>query len=163
MPAGVGAALAARSGAGPETPLPYTEEISHPALAAPEIARGRFRRAPDGALIREQTAPREETSRIGAGYITVMRPGETGTELLPIPDEMAPMLDAMRALLAGAPEAAIARSSAELAAAPEGWRLALGFAGGGPGLTLYGCGDRLTGLEIAEPGGTRRRIRFGAP
>lgn len=163
MPETIAAALEARAAAPTGAPIPYSEEIHHPALAEPELAAGSFTQTPDGALIRNQTSPQIETAQIGSDFITVMRPGETGTELLPIPDEIAPLLAALRAILAGSDTAWLRAADARLDPAETGWQLTVSpksDAGPAPHLVLRGCGRRLEALEITEPNGARRLIRF---
>ncbi len=155
------AALAARSG-GAGQRVAYRERVTHPALAAPLEARGTLARLSDGTLLREQAAPEAETMRIGADFITILRPDSPGSELLPVPDDMAPLIETLLAILSGRLSDLSGRAAARLETGPEGWRLALRFEGGGriPALSLRGCGGRLTGIDIAEPGGATRAIRF---
>ncbi len=161
-PESVAEALAARSGGAEAREVAYREEIRHPALPEPVHARGILRRLSDGRLMRRQTVPEPETLMIGESVITRLRPGATGSEILPIPEDLAPMIAVLRSALAGDALALGRDTSATLEAGQEGWRLALRPDGGGASLTLLGCGTRLLGFETADPDGVWRRTVFEA-
>jgi len=139
----------------------WREEISHPALGAPEIATGIFRSTPGGRLIREQRTPREETASIGERFIS----RDTGeeVELLPITEDLAPFVATLRAMMAGGVGQLSERFTLALSTSSEGWRVALTPPDGeaARALAILGCGERVRGLEIGGPGGEVRRILIG--
>ena len=140
--------------------MPYAEEIFHPGLATPVTAIGTLRGTAD-RMERDQTSPVAERSTIGRRFVEVRRGGETN--LLPIPGAMAPMLSALRALFASDRRAALEESHRlTLRPDPGGWRVGLEpRAEATLEVALIGCGARIRALEIVEPGGLRRLIRFG--
>lgn len=141
----------------------FAEQIWHPALTTPLTARGVFRLGQGGALIRDQQSPTLESARIGADFLTLTKAGEAN--LLPIPDDMAPMLAALRALVTGAPGTVERDFTISLAPAPDGWHLTFDPRRPGPlaRLVATGCGAALARLDLDLADGTRRQIVLGAP
>lgn len=135
--------------------------MRHPALTAPEVARGTLRALPDGRLVKDQTSPRREISEIGDGIISIRRSPEGEANLLPVPSEMLPMLRILGLAAGGRLEEAADASELGFEMTPEGWRVALS-PGDGPVVHLAGCGRRLSRIEIREPDGVERVYFLGA-
>ncbi|MEM7505722.1 MAG: LolA-related protein [Pseudomonadota bacterium] len=138
--------------------IAYREEIFHPGLLTPVIATGLLREARNGWLVREQTTPVVETTRLGETFLSVE--GAAGPNLLPIPDSLRPTITAMRALVRGDTLALRKAFALELSDAPEGWRLDL-TQPGADRLAILGCGDVVRAFEIAPVEGARRVLHFG--
>ncbi|MEL6476507.1 MAG: hypothetical protein AAFR17_04205 [Pseudomonadota bacterium] len=137
----------------------YREEVAHPSLPTPRIARGQMGGAP-GKLIRKQAQPVAEISEIGAQVITITD-AEGQVDRLPIPEAMRPMITALEAMISGDSAKLMARFDIALAPDPVGWRVTMTPGGEAPvALTLLGCGLVVTGLDLPQAGGLTRRLRF---
>jgi hypothetical protein len=142
--------------------IEYREEVRHPALVEPELATGTMYVADDGALVREQETPERQISEIGDRMLSTRSPPEAEPTLYPIPDEIRPVLLALRRMLAGDGAAILADFTTELSTRATGWTLRLQPHGAAEGvaLTFGGCGDRLAWLEIEGGDGVMRSIAF---
>ncbi|MEH6755426.1 MAG: hypothetical protein V7788_14830 [Alphaproteobacteria bacterium] len=147
----------------PLEPQFYREEIFHPAIPEPMIARGWFEHSPDGSLKRHQTDPEIETTRIGEDFIFVRRGPESESNIYPIPARIAPLLDALRGTFGQTGTARLLALTPTLVTNASGW-----FVTFSPGdeteknsrLVLGGCGDRLQSVELQLQNQERRRIVF---
>ncbi|HUF87991.1 MAG TPA: hypothetical protein VMM59_11470 [Thermohalobaculum sp.] len=149
--------------AGPAARVGYREEVHHPALAQPEVASGTMSMTADGRLVRDQRRPEREISEIGESFVSVRQGPDAPENLLPVPSELKPMLDAIRGVVGGDAEAIAAAFDLELVASAPLWRVRLvpsDSAARGIELVVAGCGARLRGMEVRQPGGVRRVIRF---
>jgi hypothetical protein len=123
------------------------------------LARGVLSITAAGRLLKDQRLPRREISEIGEAFISVRATPEGPANLLPIPAEFRPMLDAMRLVIAG-DAAAIAEAFAlELQPGEPGWRVRL--VSRDPRapemrIALVGCGTVLQAIEIEQARGVRR-------
>lgn len=120
----------------------------------PLIASGWFGTGRGGTLIRHQLTPKEEETEIGTRFLTQRR-GDW-ENMLPIPDRMQPMLSALRGIVLGDPSALDAYDRT-LTNGETGWTLHLK---GAIDLSLSGCGDTLTAIDLTPSSGERRRIVF---
>lgn len=139
--------------------MPYREEIFHPGLPDALTTRGHLTTDGDGALIRVQSWPVKERTRIGQRFIRI-EDADGAENLLPIPDHLAPFIDVMRALTSGEAGALVMRYRPQLTARPEGWEVTLAKQGA-LGLRILGCGTLIHALEVDETGGARRVLHFG--
>ncbi|MEX0759013.1 MAG: hypothetical protein WD100_05490 [Tistlia sp.] len=144
----------------------YREEIHHPAMAAPEVARGWFARGRDGELVRHQSEPQAETLEIGERFVRLSRESDGYSNTVPIPADLAPYLRILRALVAddraGLSEA-LEGFDRRFEAGKAGWTVSLTArdgAGGARQMVLAGCGDLLRSAEWRLPDGSRRRYLF---
>lgn len=136
----------------------YLEEIRHPALLSPEIARGEMRVNADGRLVRQQRDPVAETAIIGEETVTLIGEGGGDVEILPIPADLDGFLGTLRSIAVGDMAGLADGKTLTLETDPGGWRVAVGTGAETP--VLFGCGARLHGVEIVSPGGGSRVIRF---
>lgn len=145
----------------PEQSLPvsYREKIFHPAMMEPLIAGGSFDRGAGGALIRSQSFPKVEITRIGARFITIERPDEGYKNTVPIPAELAPLLGQLRAIVDPESTPHDDHAVKQFEQNESGWQLVLTPGDNGE-LRLLGCGTVLTGLRFAPGDGARRDILF---
>jgi hypothetical protein len=137
----------------------YREEAHHAALPRPEVATGVLRVTDGGRLLKDQRVPRREISEIGAEFISVRETPEGPANLLPIPDALRPMLDAIRLVVAGDAEGISEQFGLELLAGGPGWRVGLvPRAAEAPEMriVLIGCGAVLRAIEIEQARGVRR-------
>ena len=141
----------------------YREEVHHPALPLPEIARGVLWVTTNGHLLRDQHFPKREISEIGGGFISVRATPEGPANLLPIPAEVRPMLDAIRFLVAGDVRAIADEFVLDLLTGGPGWRVRLvpkDPEAPEMQIALIGCGAVLQAIEIEQARGVRRIITF---
>ena len=166
-PIDVERALGARPGP-PDKPLNYREEIYHPAITFPVVTGGWFEVGKDGSLIRHQTKPDNEVTRIGENFISQRRDSEGGeTNIFPIPSSLAPLLSSLRNIVGQTAKTALMKFPHRLETGTTGWRLSLqtgtaDIRDNPPDtlIVLEGCGDQLRSLEMRLPGLERRRIVF---
>jgi len=139
----------------------YVEEIRHPAIKTPLIAKGTFRRGEGGLLFREQSSPEPELVLFQGSHITIMRDQEA-PEVVFLPSDLSPLVDAVRAFLDGDAARLAPQFDAEIEGSPDGWRLQLSRRSEleGVGVSMIVCGAQLTAIEIAGPEGQQRMIRF---
>jgi len=128
------------------------------------ITRGWFELGDDGALVRHQTAPRSEISKIGNRFISLRREVD-GYEnnIVPIPSNLAPLLKALRGIILRDGTDATAGYVPRMEIGDAGWTLALSpqqSDHGAQQLVLNGCGDVLSAIEIRLANSERRRIVF---
>jgi len=107
--------------------------------------------------------PQREISEIGEAFISVRETPEGPANLLPIPAEVRPMLDAIRLVIAGDAGAIVDKFVLDLAAGKPGWRVRL--AARDPDapemqIALIGCGTVLRSIEIDQARGVRRKFTF---
>ncbi|MDT8344641.1 MAG: hypothetical protein RQ752_09430 [Thermohalobaculum sp.] len=147
----------------PNATIPYREEVHHDALPAPETASGTMHVAPDGWLVKAQARPRVEISEVGEDVVSLRDAPETERNLLPIPPEARPVLEALRAVMSGNLALLAERFAPALVSDTSLWRVRLAVHQTPDVLPviLIGCGAVLRGIEINEPGGIRRLIAFG--
>lgn len=149
------------------TSLDYQEEIFHPALTDPLIARGVFEISPDGSLIRHQKEPEIETVRIGENFIFMRRESDGGgSNILPIPSELEFLFTSLRVIVGQADQAALKTYDHELLATPSGWSLALqpvAAAETRDRIVVEGCGQTVEAIELQFGDSDRRRISFQKP
>lgn len=142
----------------------YREEIFHPALNDPVVARGRFEIGRDGSLIRHQTEPEVETVRIGEDFIFLRRASEGGgSNIIPIPTELSFLFASLRAIVGHTSSDVLQSYDHQLETDLSGWNLTLSPGGGehsGDRLVVEGCGDQMQVVELRFQGGDRRRISF---
>ena len=148
---------------GPADKVDYREEVHHAALPRPEIARGVLWVTADGHLLKDQHMPRREISEIGEAFISVRATPEGPANLLPIPAEVRPMLDAIRLVIAGDTEATADEFVLDLLPGGPGWRVRL--VSRDPEapemqIALIGCGTVLQAIEIEQARGVRRIMTF---
>ena len=139
--------------------LNYLEEVHHAALPRPEVARGVLEVTPNGRLLKDQRQPKPEISVVGDQFISVSETRDGPTNLLPIPDALRPMLDAIRLVVAGDAEGISEQFGLELLAGGPGWRVGLvPRAAEVPEMriVLLGCGAVLRAIEIEQARGVRR-------
>ena len=108
--------------------------------------------------------PRREISAVGTRFIEIRKSPGGEANVLPIPEEMQPMLHILGLLAAGRMAEAGASFDAALDADVRGWRVRLTPTTASeavPGIALVGCGARLLRIDIAEPGGIERRYILG--
>lgn len=113
----------------------------------------------DGHLLKDQQIPRREISEIGDGFISVRQTPEGPVNLLPIPAEFRPMLDAMRLVVTGNATGVAAEFSVDLLPEAPGWHIRLvpkGPAAPEMQILLVGCGTALQVIKIEQAGGVRR-------
>ena len=146
------------------TSLGYREEIFHPALKAPLLARGVFEISADGSLIRHQEEPEVETVRIGENFIFKRRESDGGgSNILPIPSELEFLFASLRVIVGQADRAALKAYDHKLLATPSGWSLALqptAAAETGDRIVVEGCGRTIEAIELQFRDADRRRISF---
>lgn len=144
-------------------PLYYREEIFHPAIVQPVVTRGWFEISNDGSLIRHQTEPDAETSRIGEQFIFVTRDDTGERNIFPIPDEIAPLLAVLRRIVGQSSNLILQDYMPVLEVNQTGWLVKMSF---GPperqrdSLILDGCGKILKNVELQFGSNQRRRIIF---
>jgi hypothetical protein len=141
----------------------YREEVHHPALLRPEIARGVLWVTAEGHLLRDQHIPQREISEIGEAFISVREAPEGPVNLLPIPAEVRPMLDAIRLVVAGDTKAIADEFVLVLLPGGPGWRIKLVSrdpAAPAMQIVLTGCGATLQAFEIEQARGVRRILTF---
>jgi hypothetical protein len=150
----------------PGEPLYYREEIYHPALTEPLIARGHFELRRDGSLVRHQSEPEVETVRIGEDFVFIRRESEGGeSNILPIPSDLEFLFTSLRAIIGQAGPEVLSSYSLQLETGVFGWRLALSPGGresSADRLVVEGCGDRVYAVDLEFQDGNRRRITFEA-
>jgi hypothetical protein len=137
----------------------YREEVHHAALSLPEIARGVLGVTADGRLLKDQRMPRREISEIGDAFISVRQTPEGPVNLLPIPAEFRPMLDAMRLVVTGDAKAVADEFAVDLLPEGPGWHIRLVAtdpAAPEMRIGLIGCGTALKAIEIEQADGVRR-------
>ena len=154
-------ALSAISGLeiGPTGKVDYREEVHHPALSSPETARGTLGVTADGHLLKDQHRPRREISEIGDAFISVRQTPDGPVNLLPIPAEFRPMLDAMRLVVTGDAKGVADEFMADLLPDGPGWHIRLlptDPAAPEMQIGLIGCGTSLNAIEIEQADGVRR-------
>ena len=143
--------------------VPYREETRHPAFAEPEVATGMLS-VEEGRLIRDQRFPEPERAAIGDQVVSVTVPPSTEANILPIPAEMQPLVQTLRAVITR--DASFIRDRTTLAAAPAGGEWVLTFPDLDPGVGTFsvtGCGGRIRRIDVAEQTGIRRTMILGAP
>jgi hypothetical protein len=148
---------------GPDNKVDYREEVYHPALPRPETARGVLWVTADGRLVKDQQIPQREISEIGEAFVSVREAPEGPANLLPIPAEVRPMLDAIRLVIAGDAGAVADKFALDLAPGGPGWRVRL--VARDPDapemqIALIGCGTVLRSIEIDQARGVRRIFTF---
>jgi len=146
--------------------IAYREEVFHPALAQPETAAGFLSVTQSGHLVRDQRRPRREISEIGHNFLSVRKGPDEPENLLPIPAAARPMFEAIRHAVSGDTKAITRDFLLDLVATAPWWRVRL--VPRDPdmretGILLVGCGARLGGMEITQPGGVRRVLTFDVP
>ncbi len=139
--------------------MDYREEVHHAALPRPEIARGELWVTAAGRLLKDQHMPRREISEVGEAFISVRATPEGPANLLPIPAEFRPMLDAIRLVIVGDVEATADAFVLDLLPGGPGWRVRL--VSRDPDapemqIALIGCGTVLQAIEIEQARGVRR-------
>jgi hypothetical protein len=137
----------------------YREAVYHPALPRPELARGVLSITAAGRLLKDQRLPRREISEIGEAFISVRAAPEGPVNLLPIPAELRPMLDAMRLVIAGDAAATADAFALDLLPGEPGWRVRLVSRdprAPAMRIALVGCGTVLQAIEIEQARGVRR-------
>jgi hypothetical protein len=137
----------------------YREEVHHAALPRPEIARGILGITSDGHLLKDQRAPQREISEIGDDFISLRQTPDGPVNLLPIPAELRPMLDAMRLVVSGNADGVAADFRVDLLPEAAGWHVRLvpkDPAASGIQIELIGCGAALQVIDIGQAGGVRR-------
>ncbi|MCI4662260.1 MAG: hypothetical protein MRY63_10640 [Neomegalonema sp.] len=145
--------------------IPYREEVAHPALLEPAVSRGVMHLEQDGTLIRRQIEPFAETAQITDTQLILLTPSAVGegqdTRVLEIPPELRPVLRTMRQLIAEDRAPSGVTGALTPGMDGQGWRLGLDAAlAENLSLTLLGCGDVLTGIEVLQADGAPRRILF---
>ena len=141
--------------------MDYREEVHHAALPRPEIARGVLWVTAAGRLLKDQHMPRREISEVGEAFISVRATPEGPANLLPIPAEFRPMLDAIRLVISGDAEATADAFTLDLLPGGPGWRVRLVSRDPDPEapemqIALIGCGTVLQAIEIEHARGVRR-------
>ncbi len=164
MPANATAALDARPPGVLRFGIAYREQIFHPALIQPVTAAGTFRIADDGTLIRAQEYPEPEIAEIGRDTIRLRDDLEEEANLVPIPEDIEPMLATVRALVVGEPGRILETYSVALLPHEEGWQVVVDLGNATGALThlaVIGCGETLSAVELDLSDGGRRRIDLG--
>jgi hypothetical protein len=139
----------------------YREEVHHPALPLPEVASGVLWVTADGHLLRDQHSPQREISEIGGTFISVRATPEGPVNLLLIPAELRPMLDAIRFVVAGDARATADDFVLNLLTGASGWRVEMipkDHEAPEMQIVLVGCGTVLQAIEIEQAHGVRRII-----
>ena len=139
--------------------MDYHEEVHHAALPRPEIAGGILGVTSDGRLLKDQHIPRREISEIGDAFISLRETPEGAANLLPIPAEFRPMLDAMRLVVTGDAKGVDAEFMVDLLPEAPGWHIRLvpkDPASPEMRIRLTGCGAVLQVIDIAGADGVRR-------
>jgi hypothetical protein len=162
-PTNAAEALAARPG-NPDEPIHYREEVFHPALNRPISSRGWFEVRHDGSLVRHQTEPELEETRVGAHFIFIRRQDDQqGSNILPIPPDLAELLKTIRAIVGPTGPEALAPFVQPLELSSAGWILRLSRKqsnASDQNITLSGCGEVIRHIEFSFPSGERRVIAF---
>ena len=164
MPANAIAALDARPPGVLRFGIAYAEQIFHPALVEPVTAAGTFHMADDGTLIRAQEYPEREIAEIGRNTIRLRSDPDAEANLVPIPEDIEPMLATVRALVAGEPRSILETYSVELLPHEGGWQVVVDSdnpMGALTHLAVIGCGETLRAVELDLADGGRRRIVLG--
>lgn len=143
-------------------PVGYREEVSHPALARPEVSEGTMWIAADGTLVRDQTIPERQISEVGDSMLTTRAGPGAEPVLYPVPAELRPMLAAIRGVLAGDAAAIEAGFAASLSSDEPGWTLVLRPVADAPvaEVDFAGCGSVLRRMEIAGSDNVHRSVTF---
>ncbi len=146
---------------GPNDEVGYVEEVHHAALPRPEIARGVLGVTSDGRLLKDQRFPKREISKIGERFISVSETPDGPVNLLPIPAELRPMLDAIRLVITGDTKAIEEAFVLDLQPEGAGWRI--GLVSRDPDapemlIALIGCATVLRAIEIEQGGGISRTL-----
>ena len=144
---------------GPTGEVDYREEVHHAALSSPETARGVLGVTADRRLLKDQRLPRREISEIGEEFISVRDTPEGPVNLLPIPAEFRPMLDAMRLVVTGDATGVADEFTVALLPGGPGWHIRLAPrdpAAPAMRIGLFGCGTLLQAIEIEQADGVRR-------
>lgn len=139
--------------------MAYREQVFHPALPQPEVARGTLWITAKGRLVKDQIIPQREISEIGDRFLSVREAPDGPTNLLPIPATARPMLDAIRLVVAGDAGALANEFTLDLQPGGPGWRIGLASKNAEVSetqITLTGCGDGLQAIEIEQERGVRR-------
>lgn len=118
----------------------------------------------DGQLIRAQEIPKPETARVGANVVSVTSPDLASANILPIPDDLQPLFNALRAVMIGATAEFTEQADLTTRDGQNTWVLEFpeldpryGF------MSIEGCGARVRLIEIREPSGIRRTMLLGVP
>lgn len=120
-----------------------------------------MRIARDGSLIKDQTAPTREITEVGQTFISVKTGPEEEENLLLIPDDARPMLNAIRGVLMGDERAVAKDFRMQLSSEGGAWRIVLvPKADSDYLITVTGCDDSLLSMEIREPDGVERILTF---
>ena len=103
--------------------------------------------------------PKREISEVGDAFISVGKTPEGPINLLPIPAEFRPMLDAIRLVVIGDTAAISDQFALELLPGGPSWRV--GLVPSDPDapemqIALIGCGAALQAIEIEQARGIRR-------
>jgi hypothetical protein len=144
---------------GPTGKVNYREEVHHAALRRPEIAGGVLGVTADGRLLKDQRTPRREISEVGDAFISLRQTPEGPVNLLPVPAELRPMLDAIRRAVTGDAKTIADEFTVDLLPEGPGWRIRLvpkDPAAPEMQIGLIGCGAALRVIEIEHAGGVRR-------
>lgn len=114
---------------------------------------------PNGRLLKDQRQPNREISVIGDQFISVSETRDGSTNLLPIPAQLRPMLDALRLVVIGDIKAIADEFALDLLPGEPGWRIGLvskGLKAPELQIALIGCGSALQAIEIDQARGVRR-------
>ena len=139
----------------------FSEEKSMPELDLPLPSRGTLSwRAPDW-LEKHTTAPQEEILRIEGELLTLERRGERRALLLDQAPELRPLVEAMRATLAGDAATLARHHDVGFAMTASGWRMVLvprspRTRAAVQRITLSGSGAAIRFVETQENGGVTR-------
>ena len=146
--------------------MEYREEVHHAALPLPEIASGVLGVTADGHLLKDQQIPKREISEIGDSFVSVRQTPEGPANLLPIPAEIQPMLDAMRLVVTGNAQGIADEFGVELIGDEPSWHVRLtpgARLASGMQIELIGCGAALQAIEIEMANGVRRILTLERP
>ena len=114
----------------------------------------------DGTLVRSQTWPQMQTSRIGKRFVTVTKNGGE-PNLLPIPSDLRPWISALRSVLIGQPLPP--GGTADLVQSTPHWQVNLSVPGPNGYLILTGCGPELWSIAMMSPDQIRRVLSIQPP
>lgn len=138
----------------------YREDVFHPALPSVQSSHGTLKYEADGTLVRRQEAPAQETVRIGENFLTVVD-SQGAENMLPIPDQVAPVLGALRGLLSGNIETGLQGFSVVIEAPGPPWQVRITSENlSDTSLLLHGCGSQVIALEMQMPDLVRRLMTF---
>ena len=140
--------------------LRYREEVRHPALPFPKIARGTWQLNSEGDLIRHQETPEVEFVEIGETVLRI-RKGEDGEpNMLPIPAQMKDLFALLRNVASQDDRTMQFEDGAVREPDPAGWRMQFAVYEDQSTIWLLGCESRLSGFMIRNADGIERRTLF---